>query len=95
MAVADYATFGTATLSGNVLKALKGRCACLMANHGAITVGPSLERALWLMVELETLARQYILALQLGGPVVLEDARIAETMAGMANYGAGAKGSTG
>jgi L-fuculose-phosphate aldolase len=93
--VADYATFGTEALSANVLKALEGRNGCLMANHGAITFGPSLERALWLMLELETLARQYILALQLGGPVVLEDARIAETMAGMANYGAGAKGSKG
>jgi L-fuculose-phosphate aldolase len=95
VAVADYATFGTEELSANVLRALEGRNGCLLANHGAITFGPSLERAFWLMLELETLARQYILALQLGGPVILEDDRIGETMAGMANYGAGAKGSTG
>lgn len=95
VAVAEYATFGTEALSANVLRALEGRNACLMANHGAVAVGPTLQRALWLMVELETLAKQYILSLQIGGPIVLEDARIAETMAGIAGYGAGAKGSTG
>lgn len=31
---ADYATFGTAQLAQNVVVALEGRTACLMANHG-------------------------------------------------------------
>ena len=33
---AKYATFGTRDLSKNILKALKGRKACLIANHGQI-----------------------------------------------------------
>ena len=85
--VADYATFGTPELSENVLKAMEGRKGCLMANHGMLTAGEDLGRAMWLAVELETLARQFVTALQVGGPVVLSDAEIAETAARFAEYG--------
>jgi len=85
--VADYATFGTPELSENVLKAMEGRKGCLMANHGMLTAGDDLDRAMWLAVELETLARQYVTALQVGGPVILSDAEIAETAARFAGYG--------
>jgi L-fuculose-phosphate aldolase len=86
---ADFAIFGTQELSDLALKALVGRNACLLANHGAIACGPTLERAMWLMNELETLARQYILALQIGDPVVLDDDAIAATAAkfGYTGYG--------
>lgn len=85
--VADYATFGTADLSANVLAAMAGRKGCLMANHGMLTAGEDLDRAMWLAVELETLARQYVTALQVGGPVILSDAQIAETAAHFTGYG--------
>lgn len=84
----DYATFGTAELSAHALAALEGRNGCLLANHGSITVGPTLSRALWLAVELETLAFQYHHALLLGDPVILSDDQIAETAAKFAGYGA-------
>lgn len=84
----DYATFGTAELSAHALAALEGRNGCLLANHGSITVGPTLSRALWLAVELETLAFQYHHALLLGDPVILTDEQIAETAAKFAGYGA-------
>ncbi len=84
----DYATFGTAELSATALEALRGRNGCLLANHGAITVGPTLGRAVWLAVELETLAFQYHQALLLGDPVILSEAAIAETAAKFAGYGA-------
>jgi L-fuculose-phosphate aldolase len=89
--VADYATYGTEALSRAALAALEGRHACLLANHGAIAVGPSLERAMWLATELEALARQYILSLHAGGPVLLGDAEIAETLRGFAVYGSAAR----
>lgn len=85
--VADYATYGTAALSANALRALEGRNACLLANHGMIALGPNLDRAMWCAVELETLARQYYLTLPIGGPVLLGEAEIAETRAGFASYG--------
>ncbi|WP_118135557.1 class II aldolase/adducin family protein [Oceanicella sp. SM1341] len=84
---AGYAPFGTAALSQKALEALEGRCACLLANHGMIAFGPSLEKAMWLAVELETLARQYHNALLIGGAVVLSDAQIEETLAAFKGYG--------
>jgi L-fuculose-phosphate aldolase len=70
--VADYARFGTRELSEHALKALENRTACLLANHGMIATGASLDKAMWLAVELETIARQYYLALAIGGPVFAE-----------------------
>ena len=46
----DYATFGTQALADNVLAALAGRRACLLAHHGVIACGPSLEAAFALAV---------------------------------------------
>lgn len=76
--VADYATYGTKELSVNALKALEGRSACLLANHGAIATGSSLADAMWRFIELETIAHQYINALQIGTPVILSDEQIEE-----------------
>ena len=84
---AGYDTFGTEKLARMAVTAMKERTACLLANHGMITAGESIEKAMWRAVELETLAQQYWLALQLGDPVVLDDSMIAETLAGFAGYG--------
>jgi len=73
---ADYATFGSQALSDNILKALKNRSACLLAQHGLVVVANTLEKALWLAVEVETLAKQYIHALALGEPPVLSRAEM-------------------
>jgi L-fuculose-phosphate aldolase len=70
---APYATFGTEELSRGAVEALEGRLACLLANHGLIACGPSLRKALWLANEVEVLAKQYYLSLQLGEPIVLSD----------------------
>ena len=86
--VADYATFGTSELSRNALKALEGRSACLLANHGMIVFGSSLARAMWAAVELETIAKQYYLSLLAGGPHILNDEQIAETARKFGSYGA-------
>eukprot|EP01037_Dinobryon_pediforme_P021095 gene21095-21874_t len=85
--VADYATYGTAELSANALKALDGRTGCLLANHGMIATGATLEKAMWLAVELETIAKQYYHTLLIGGPVILSDALIEETRRGFSSYG--------
>lgn len=85
--VAEYATYGTEALSQAALRALDGRNACLLANHGVIATGPTLERALWLAQEIETLARQSAIALALGGPVVLPAEEIARVVERFASYG--------
>ena len=82
-----YARYGTKELSELALTALEGRTGCLLANHGMIAVGPTLEKAMWTAVELETIARQYYHALLIGGPVILSDAQIEETRKAFATYG--------
>lgn len=86
--VADYACYGTAALSANVVKAMEGRAGALMANHGMIVGADSLTRALWLAAELEALADQYYHTLLIGGPCLLTEADLAETAKGFARYGA-------
>ncbi|MEO3478171.1 class II aldolase/adducin family protein [Phaeobacter sp. CAU 1743] len=85
--VADYALFGTAELSDNVLKSLKNRAACLMANHGAVVIADTLNRALWRMVELETLAKGYVTSLSVGQPHILNGDEMAKVMEAFADYG--------
>ena len=84
---ADYARYGTRELSVNALKALEGRNGCLLANHGMIAVGASLDRTMWLAEELETLAKQYFYALQIGNPVILTHEEIEGVKLGFASYG--------
>lgn len=84
---ADYATFGTQALSEAVLVALRGRRACLMANHGQIAFGPDLEAALALAVVVEELAAQYWRASLLGQPVLLSDQEMDTILARFADYG--------
>ncbi len=84
---AAYATFGTQELSDHVLAAMAGRAGCLLANHGMIATGATLERAMWLAVELETLAKQYYLTLAIGGPTLLDDDEIARVAEKFNTYG--------
>jgi L-fuculose-phosphate aldolase len=92
--VAPYATYGTKELSDNALRALDGRACCLLANHGMIACGADVKRALWLAVEVETLAKQYYLSLQIGGARTLADAEIARVVEKFGSYGPRANAKT-
>ena len=84
---ADYATFGTQELSDLAVAALAERRACLLANHGMIALGASLERALALAVEVETLAEMYWRALQIGEPIPLSDGEMDVVLEKFRTYG--------
>lgn len=84
---APYAPYGTEALSEAALAALKGRNACLLANHGLIATGPDLAKAMWLAVEVEALCRQYAIAMQVGTPTVLDDDEIMRTVERFKSYG--------
>ncbi|MGB0670273.1 MAG: class II aldolase/adducin family protein [Rhodospirillales bacterium] len=88
---APYATYGTQNLSEYVLKALDGRKACLLANHGLICIEAGLEKALALAVEVETLARQYLAALTVGEPTLLDETEMAVVIERFKTYGAKAQ----
>ena len=74
---AAYATFGTAELSQLAVQALEGRLACLLAQHGQVALGSSLDQALRIAIEVETLAHMYLQALQLGEPPRLSPEQMA------------------
>lgn len=84
---ARYATFGTQALSDAALVALRGRRACLLANHGQLAIGASLEQALALAVEIENLSRQYLQAIQAGEPVLLDRAEMDRVLLAFERYG--------
>lgn len=84
---AEYATFGTQELSNNALVALKNRMACLLAHHGVIALGITIEKALWLAIEVETLAKQYSLANQYGEVKIIPDKEIKKVVNAFKSYG--------
>ena len=71
--VAPYATFGTPELAAHVREALVDRQAALMANHGSVAVGSSLDRAVEHALLLEWLATLHHRASALGTPRALTD----------------------
>ncbi len=87
-----YATFGTKDLADHLERALAKRNACLMANHGQIAVGGTLDSALELAAEIETLAEQYYKVLTLGKPHPLSKAEMAKVVKLFAGYGQKAQG---
>jgi L-fuculose-phosphate aldolase len=84
---AEYATFGSAQLALNAVTALRGGSACLLANHGMVALGATLDGALRLAAEVETLASQYWHAAQIGQPHVLDRDELARVRAKFAEYG--------
>lgn len=84
---APYALFGTQELSAVILRALKNRKACLLANHGVVALGGSLYEAVQLALEIETLAEQYLLAKSCGELVLLSDLDMDAVIESFKNYG--------
>ncbi|MBL9201774.1 MAG: class II aldolase/adducin family protein [Opitutaceae bacterium] len=85
---ARYATFGTDALSRNLVRALAGRRAALLANHGLVVVGDNLAHALSLTVEAEQLARLCLATLATGvKPAVLGPAEMARVAKRFRAYG--------
>jgi L-fuculose-phosphate aldolase len=84
---APYRTFGTQALADQAVAAMKGRRACLLANHGMIAAGGSLAEALALAVEVETLAEIYWRALQLGEPALLSPREMDDVLVRFRTYG--------
>jgi L-fuculose-phosphate aldolase len=83
---APYATFGTQALSDYAVAALDGRNACLLSHHGMIALGASLESALALAVEVETLAEMYCHALSIGDPALLGEVEMRAVVDKFAAY---------
>ena len=83
---AKYATYGTRELSKNILKALKGRKACLISNHGQIAFEKNLPKAFELAEEVENISLQYITSLKLGSPKILSIKEMKKVLSKAKNY---------
>lgn len=82
-----YATFGSEALSDGVGCALADRDACLLAQHGMVSCGPSLAHAMKVMLEIEGLCQTYLLALAVGEPALLDGTEMARVIAKFRHYG--------
>jgi L-fuculose-phosphate aldolase len=79
--VAGYTRFGSASLAAAAARALDGRTAAILQNHGAICYGRTLTEAYDRALLLEWLARVYRLALAYGKPRILSEDELAEVSA--------------
>jgi L-fuculose-phosphate aldolase len=84
---APYVTFGTPELAAHAVTAMKGRSACLLANHGMILYARDTAQALARSVLLESLCRQYLLALSAGKPRLLSARQISAAKERFKTYG--------
>jgi L-fuculose-phosphate aldolase len=84
---APYATFGTQELSNHVRAALADRRACLLAHHGVVSCGDTLDQALALAIEVEHLARTYLAACALGEPPRLDATEMERVLQRFESYG--------
>ncbi|MGV0157888.1 L-fuculose-phosphate aldolase [Mycobacterium colombiense] len=69
----DYAASGTPDVGANAVKALEGRGAALIANHGLVAVGPRPDKVLHITALVERTAQIVWGARALGGPVPIPE----------------------
>jgi L-fuculose-phosphate aldolase len=84
---APYRSFGSQELSDAALAAIEGSNACLLANHGVITLGADIPAALTLAGEVENLAAQYCAALAVGAVRILDAAEMRRMVEKFRTYG--------
>ncbi len=88
-----YFTFGTKQLGDAAAEALEQRSACLLGSHGMICRATDIYEGVALAERLESCARQYYLACQMGEPRLLTEREWKDFFAQMKtlNYGAALK----
>ncbi len=69
----DYASFGTRELAEATCRAMEGRNAALMANHGLVAGGKDILNAFNIAEQIEGCAEVYVKARMIGKPVLLDD----------------------
>jgi L-fuculose-phosphate aldolase len=69
----EYAASGTPEVGSNAVKALEGRAAALIANHGLVAVGPRPDKVLHVTALVERTAQIAWGARALGGPVPIPE----------------------
>jgi len=84
---APYATYGTEQLARLAVEALCDRRACLLAHHGMIAIGSTVDEALAMAIDVESLAEVYWRALQIAEPALLSAEEMAVVVEKFGRYG--------
>lgn len=89
--VAPYALYGTAELAAGMLRALAGRSACLLQNHGTVAHGAGLAQAYDRTAQLEWMCRVWLAASSVPGlsPSLLSPDQLGEVAEKLKGYGQG------
>lgn len=85
--LAPYAIYGSAELSDAIVNAIGSYNACLMANHGIVTVGGTIEAAFSTAEALELVSRLYYQAKCIGEPAILSNQEMVEVCEKFKTYG--------
>ncbi|MET7639029.1 class II aldolase/adducin family protein [Streptomyces sp. NPDC005438] len=87
--VAPYATYGSQELADHMLDALRDRTGCLLAHHGTVVYGDTLDQAYDHTAQLEWMCQLWLLASSVPGraPAVLPDEEIARVVGKLRHYG--------
>jgi L-fuculose-phosphate aldolase len=86
--LAPYTIYGTEELAAYAAEALgESRNACLLQNHGTVTVGEGPEKAFSRTVVLEEMAEIYYRARLLGEPILLTPQQVEEVATKISGYG--------
>ncbi|WP_329024054.1 MULTISPECIES: class II aldolase/adducin family protein [unclassified Streptomyces] len=87
--VAPYARYGTPELAANMLAALRDRTGCLLANHGTVTCGATLDEAYDRTAQLEWLCHVWLTASSVPGrtPALLSEAQLGDVGEALKGYG--------
>ncbi|RPK66358.1 L-fuculose phosphate aldolase [Streptomyces sp. ADI96-02] len=86
---AAYARYGTPELADAMRAALRDRTGCLLANHGTVTYGDTLDQAYERTAQLEWLCRLWLTASSVPGhrPGLLTPAQLDEAAEALRSYG--------
>lgn len=84
---AEYATYGTVALAKNAFKAMEGRKAVLLANHGLVAGGASLGEAFAVTEEIEFCCELYYRSKTIGDPIILPEEEMTAMVERFKNYG--------
>jgi L-fuculose-phosphate aldolase len=86
--LAPYTIYGTEELAAYAAEALgESRNACLLQNHGTVTVGESPEKAFSRTVVLEEMAEIYYRARLAGEPIILTPQQVEDVATKISGYG--------
>jgi L-fuculose-phosphate aldolase len=84
---APYVPFGTPELADLAAAAMRGRTACLLANHGMVAAGADIAAAVFKAETLERMCRQYLLARSAGAPRLLTESEMRAAQERYRSYG--------